>query len=92
MGKIGTSELLLILLVALLIFGPSKLPVLGKLAGKAIVTLRHYADSANWDEWMEESETPADTANRSSQAAPEATDTQATAEQAVLKASTDPVS
>ena len=34
MGKIGTSELLLILLVALLIFGPSKLPVLGKLAGK----------------------------------------------------------
>ena len=92
MGKIGTSELLLILLGALLIFGPSKLPVLGKLAGKAIGTLRHYADSANWDEWMEESETPADTANRSSQAAPEATDTQATAEQAVSKASTDPVS
>ena len=32
-GKIGTTELLLILGIALLIFGPSKLPKLGKAIG-----------------------------------------------------------
>lgn len=56
MLKIGTGELLVILMVALLIFGPSKLPALGKMAGKAIGTLRHYADSDNWDELMEAEE------------------------------------
>lgn len=56
MLKIGTGELLVILMVALLIFGPSKLPALGKMAGKAIGTLRHYADSDNWDELMEDEE------------------------------------
>lgn len=56
MGKIGSGELILILLVALLIFGPAKLPALGKMAGKAVGTLKHYADSTNWDELMEEEE------------------------------------
>lgn len=56
MGKIGSGELILILLVALLIFGPTKLPALGKMAGKAVGTLKHYADSTNWDELMEEEE------------------------------------
>lgn len=54
MSKIGTGELLVILAVALLIFGPSKLPALGKMAGKAIGTLRHYADTDNWDELMDD--------------------------------------
>ena len=31
--KLGTTELILILVVALVVFGPSKLPELGKLAG-----------------------------------------------------------
>ena len=53
-GKIGTGELLIVLIVALVIFGPAKLPALGKMAGKAIGTLRHYADSNNWDELLEE--------------------------------------
>ena len=56
MSKIGTGELLVILAVALLIFGPSKLPALGKMAGKAIGTLRHYADTDNWDELMDDDE------------------------------------
>lgn len=56
MSKIGTGELLVILAVALLIFGPSKLPALGKMAGKAIGTLRHYADTDNWDELMDDEE------------------------------------
>lgn len=50
MGRIGTTELLLILAVALLIFGPAKLPQLGKMAGKAVGSFRHYVDSAeSWD-------------------------------------------
>ena len=53
---IGTGELIVVLVVALIIFGPSKLPALGKMAGKAVGTLRHYADSNNWDELLEEEE------------------------------------
>ena len=34
--KLGTTELILILVVALVVFGPSKLPELGKLAGQAV--------------------------------------------------------
>lgn len=56
MMKIGTGELIVVLIVALIIFGPSKLPALGRMAGKAVGTLRHYADSNNWDELLEEEE------------------------------------
>lgn len=35
-GKIGITELILILTIALVIFGPSKLPELGKSMGEAI--------------------------------------------------------
>lgn len=35
-GKLGTTELILILVIALLIFGPSKLPEIGKSIGQAI--------------------------------------------------------
>lgn len=36
MGKVGPMQLLIILIIALLIFGPSKLPELGKALGKTI--------------------------------------------------------
>ncbi|HWI65476.1 MAG TPA: twin-arginine translocase TatA/TatE family subunit [Symbiobacteriaceae bacterium] len=35
-GKLGMTEILLILVVALLIFGPAKLPALGKSVGEGI--------------------------------------------------------
>lgn len=35
-GKIGITELVLILTIALVIFGPSKLPELGRSMGEAI--------------------------------------------------------
>ena len=54
MLKIGTGELIVILAVALLIFGPSRLPALGKMVGKAVGTLRHYANTENWAELEEE--------------------------------------
>jgi TatA/E family protein of Tat protein translocase len=36
MGSVGTPEILVILVIALLIFGPTKLPELGKSLGRAI--------------------------------------------------------
>lgn len=36
MGSIGTPEILLVLVIALLLFGPTKLPELGKSLGRAI--------------------------------------------------------
>ncbi|NLZ39160.1 MAG: twin-arginine translocase TatA/TatE family subunit [Firmicutes bacterium] len=35
-GRIGTQELILILIVVLLLFGPQKLPEIGKALGKGI--------------------------------------------------------
>jgi len=45
--RIGPTELLLILAIALLLFGPSKLPDLGKSLGKAI---REFKDAAKGEE------------------------------------------
>ncbi|MGI6365330.1 MAG: twin-arginine translocase TatA/TatE family subunit [Bacillota bacterium] len=42
-SKIGATELVLILLVALLVFGPSKLPQIGSAIGKGIRELRNAA-------------------------------------------------
>ena len=36
MGSVGTPEILLVLVIALLLFGPTKLPELGKSLGRAI--------------------------------------------------------
>ena len=52
--KIGTQELLIVLLVVLLIFGPTQLPKLFNIFGKSIKGLRKGMD--------ESKETPAETA------------------------------
>ena len=52
--KIGTTELLIILLVVILIFGPSQLPKLFNIFGKSIKGLRKGMD--------ESKEAPAETA------------------------------
>lgn len=43
-GSIGVPSLILILVVALLIFGPNKLPELGKALGE---TLKGFKDATN---------------------------------------------
>lgn len=50
--KVGTTELILILVVALVVFGPSKLPELGKLAGQAVGSFKKYLNTfeGEWDE------------------------------------------
>jgi sec-independent protein translocase protein TatA len=54
-GKIGIPELLVILFIALLVFGPSKLGALGKSLGEAIRGFRSA---------MNEHEKPADTQDK----------------------------
>ncbi|QNO15363.1 twin-arginine translocase TatA/TatE family subunit [Alkalicella caledoniensis] len=48
-GKIGVSELILILAIALVIFGPSKLPEVGKSIGKAIKEFKSHANKVTED-------------------------------------------
>lgn len=49
MGRIGATELVLILAIALVIFGPSKLPEIGKTLGKAINEFKAQANKMTED-------------------------------------------
>ncbi len=53
--RIGTQELMIILLVVLIIFGPKQLPKLGKMFGK---TMRSFKDGIN--EVADDDEAPAE--------------------------------
>ena len=56
----GVPELLIILVVILLIFGPKNLPKLGSALGKTVKNLREgMADNKKDDEEVEELEKPA---------------------------------
>lgn len=70
--KIGTTELILILVVALVVFGPSKLPELGKLAGQAAGSFKRYVNSFE-GEWNESAE-PAAPKTHQAAAQPECRD------------------
>lgn len=48
-GRIGAGELVLILAIALVIFGPSKLPEIGKSFGKAIAEFKGHANKISED-------------------------------------------
>ena len=48
-GKLGTPELILILFIALVIFGPGKLPEIGKSLGKAIGEFKGHANKISKD-------------------------------------------
>lgn len=49
-GRFGPIELILILAIALLIFGPKKVPEIGKAIGKAIREFRNGSKQADEDE------------------------------------------
>ena len=53
MGRLGTMEILVVIIIALVIFGPGKLPELGKMLGKAIGSIKHYSDPATWEKQAE---------------------------------------
>jgi len=48
-GRIGAMELVLILAIALVVFGPSKLPEIGKALGKAISEFKGHANKISKD-------------------------------------------
>lgn len=50
LGGLGTPELLLILVVVLVLFGPSRLPQLGKSLGKTMKAIRDGVDGKDDDE------------------------------------------
>jgi sec-independent protein translocase protein TatA len=48
-GRLGTSELVLILAIALVIFGPSKLPELGRAIGRGLSEFKSHANKITED-------------------------------------------
>ncbi|MBC7086893.1 twin-arginine translocase TatA/TatE family subunit [Soehngenia saccharolytica] len=48
-GRLGMWELILILIIALVIFGPSKLPEVGKSIGKAINEFKRQTNKITED-------------------------------------------
>jgi TatA/E family protein of Tat protein translocase len=58
MGTLGTQEMVVIFLLALLIFGPKKLPELGKTVAKAMGEFRRASSElkSTWDREMDQIE------------------------------------
>ena len=58
MGQLGMQELIVIFVIALLVFGPRKLPELGKSLGKGLREFRRATNEmkATWDEQLRETE------------------------------------
>ena len=60
MGPIGFTELVVIFFVALVVFGPEKLPDLAKTAAKGLREFKKATDGlkSNWHEHLRDVETP----------------------------------
>jgi sec-independent protein translocase protein TatA len=60
MGQLGFQELLIIFVIALLVFGPKKLPELGKSLGKGLREFKKATEDlkSNWEDQMKEVEAP----------------------------------
>jgi TatA/E family protein of Tat protein translocase len=58
MGQLGISELIFIFIIALLVFGPKKLPDLGKSLGKGLKEFKKAKDdlTSTWHEQMKDVE------------------------------------
>ena len=59
-GPFGTSEIIFLFIAALIIFGPKKLPEIGKTLGKGMREFRKATDDlkANWEDHLRDSESP----------------------------------
>jgi len=60
MGPLGWTEMVVIFFVALVVFGPKKLPELGKTLGKGLREFKKASDDlkSNWQEQLRDIETP----------------------------------
>src|SRR5438105_725285 len=94
--NLGPSEILVILVIALIVFGPRKLPELGKSLGSAMAQFRRASDDfkRSWEQEveLEKSRTSDDqhTASISSYSSPEETAVNGSGHTATEVASTTP--
>src|SRR5260370_29109733 len=60
MGQLGFSEMLVIFIVALLVFGPKKLPEMGKSLGKGIREFKKATEElkSSWEDQVKDITTP----------------------------------
>jgi sec-independent protein translocase protein TatA len=60
MGQLGFTEMLVIFIIALLVFGPKKLPELGKSLGKGIREFKKASDElkSSWEEQVRDVQAP----------------------------------
>src|SRR5436190_8971110 len=60
MGPFGFQEIIFIFIAALLIFGPKKLPEIGKTIGKGMREFKKATDDlkSNWEEHLRDPESP----------------------------------
>jgi len=58
MGQLGFQELIIIFVIALLVFGPKKLPELGKSLGKGLREFKKATEDlkSNWEEQIKDAE------------------------------------
>ena len=58
MGQLGFQELLVIFIIALLVFGPKKLPELGKSLGKGLREFKRATNElkSSWDDQLKDAE------------------------------------
>jgi sec-independent protein translocase protein TatA len=71
-SSIGPFELLLILLVALVVFGPKKLPEIGRAIGQAIRSFREQSEKLTQELTLDEAAAPPAPALPAAEAAPPA--------------------
>lgn len=72
-GRLGSTELLLIFGIALVIFGPSKLPELGKALGKGIGEFKNHANKMT-EEMSDKQEAKESITEVTEEAAPKVTE------------------
>ena len=60
MGQLGIGEMIVIFVVALLVFGPKKLPELGKSLGKGIREFKKATDElkTSWEDQVKDIQAP----------------------------------
>jgi len=60
MGPFGFGEIIFLFFIALIIFGPKKLPELGKTLGKGMREFKKASDDlkANWDQHVRDADNP----------------------------------
>lgn len=87
MGSLGWSEILIILTIALIIFGPRKLPQLGKSLGESLAQFRRASEDfkRTWEREVEVEQYKLETSSLTQSANEQIAATDATAESAAAE-------